>query len=90
MYGERQDGSLPLGAFYTINVDTTVWQHVESIWYRPIDPPAIARRNPNARVVEQYIDSIESGNSFRLSSGTLITWEPVPLSEASLLPTPRQ
>ena len=42
VFGSRaQDGGRPIGAFYTVNVDSRVWRYLGGIWYRPLDEEAI-------------------------------------------------
>lgn len=87
LYGARAtDGALPLGAFYTINIDSEVWQPAGGIWYRAVNMARIEGRNPNDDVVEQFVGCIESGVTMRLPSGTIVSWEAIPESEASALP----
>lgn len=89
VFGSRaQDGAMPLGVFYTEHLSSDTWQHLGSIWYRPINEEAFANRCPNEAVVRAFSASIFSGQSTLLSNGKVIEWEPVAMEQAHLLPPP--
>lgn len=90
VYGPRpHDQALPLGAFYTVNIDGRVWVPVDGIWYVPRNEQRLNARQVNDNSVEQFSEAIISGASFRLRSGTLVTWEPLSQNVISLLPPMR-
>lgn len=89
VYGSRaQDGGRPIGAFYTKNVDRSLWAPLGGIWYRPLDERQILNRAPNLTLVAEFAQSILSGEPVVLPSGTVVEWEPLSLVEASQLPPP--
>ena len=89
VYGSRaQDGGRPIGAFYTEHVSRDRWVHLGGIWYRPTSEREIRARSPNPAVVQAFANSIRTGQSVQLQSGSLVIWEPIPAVEASQLPPP--
>lgn len=88
VYGVRSsDGAYPLGAFYTVNIDSTIWQHTGGIWYRPIDPEDIENRNINVETMGLFVESIATGQNVQLPSGTIVNWEHIPDTLAQQLPS---
>jgi hypothetical protein len=85
-YGVRADGAWPLGAFYTVNVDSTVWRPVGGIWYVPHDAEKVFGRSINEDVIADFCKAIQDGRVVALPSGRSITWEAIPNVEASQLP----
>lgn len=83
-YGVRADGAYPIGAFYTVNIDNTVWRPAGGIWYLPIDADKIESRNISEEAIERFCAAITSERS---PLGTGINWEAVPDSETAQLPT---
>ena len=88
IYGTRADGAYPIGAFYTVNVSSSSWRPMGGIWYAPRNPADIAGRNI-LEDIERFVISIGSGDETVLRSGRIVTWERIPTTEASQLPTPR-
>ncbi len=86
MFGIRSDGAYPIGAFYTVNIDSRVWRHVEGVWYLPINPEDIESRNIRDDDIVQFITGITTGEDTRLRSGRTVTWEFIPVADASQLP----
>ncbi len=87
VYGCRStDGAYPLGAFYPVNVSSSVWNSVGGIWYIPESEIDLNERNPREESVLAFMQSIASGEPVELPSGVLVTWESIPASEASYLP----
>lgn len=87
LYGSRpSDGAYPLGAFYPVNVSSSVWNSAGGIWYVPQSEADLNERNPREESVLAFMESISSGASVELPSGVLVTWEMMPASEASSLP----
>jgi hypothetical protein len=90
IYGNRStDGAYPLGAFYPINVSSSVWSSAGGIWYVPECEIDLSERNPREESVQAFMQSIMSGETVELPSGILVTWERIPSSEASSLPQPQ-
>lgn len=85
-YGARRDGAYPIGAFYTVNISSQVWQSVGGIWYRPYNPDEICGRNISEDAVTQFCSAIANGRSVTLPSGKQVTWEVIPNAEAAQLP----
>ena len=89
VYGNReQDRGRPIGAFYTINVQGRLWQHLGGIWYRPITEARLLQREINENVARAFAISIVTGEPVILPRGRLINWERIPNNEASQLPPP--
>lgn len=89
VYGNReQDRGRPIGAFYTLNVDNRLWQHLGGIWYRPITEARLLLREINEDVARAFAASILNGEPVTLPSGRLVNWERIPRNEASQLPPP--
>jgi hypothetical protein len=89
VFGHRaQDLGRPIGAFYTVNVSSIVWQHLGGIWYRAWDEQRVVNRSVNESVVRAFSESIITGEAVYLPSGIRITWEEISLSEAVKLPPP--
>lgn len=87
LYGSRStDGAYPLGAFYPINVSTSVWSSAGGIWYAPESEIDLNERNPREETVLAFMQSIMSGEPVELPSGILVTWERIPSSEENSLP----
>jgi len=87
MYGIRNDGAYPIGAFYTVNIDRMVWRYTGGIWYQPTNPESIENRIIREEDIELFFNGIANGEDVQLRSGTIITWEEIPEEQASLLPT---
>ncbi|MBL8442879.1 MAG: hypothetical protein JNK52_02415 [Zoogloeaceae bacterium] len=87
IYGIRDDGAYPIGAFYTVNIDSDVWEHLGGIWYRPYDSTKITERNIKPEAINLFINGINHGNNTVLASGKMVTWEQIPRSEALQLPS---
>ena len=88
VYGIRSsDGSYPLGAFYTVHIDSTTWQHAGGIWSSPIVPEEIENRNVNTETMGHFMDSIATGQHVQLPSGTIVTWERIPDTLVQQLPS---
>lgn len=85
-YGVRTDGAWPLGAFYTVNVDSRVWRPVGGIWYIPYDSEEVYGRSINEGVIGDFCNAIQHGRVIVLPSGKSITWESIPNVEAAQLP----
>ena len=85
-YGVRADGAWPLGAFYTVNVDSTVWRSVGGIWYIPHDPEGVSGRRIDEGVIAEFCNAIQDGRAVILPSGRSIAWESIPNFEAAQLP----
>lgn len=89
VFGSRaQDQGRPIGPFYPKNVSSATWEHIGGIWYRARDEQKIQGRQPNVAVVESFARSILSGQEVQLPSGTVVTWERIPIAEAAGLPPP--
>lgn len=86
IYGIRADGAYPIGAFYTVNIDNTVWEHVGGIWYRPYTTSNMEGRPIQEEDIEMFSYSIVNGSSLTLRSGKRVEWEAIPESEARQLP----
>lgn len=86
IYGVRADGAWPLGAFYTVNVDSKVWRPVGGVWYVPHDSEKVLGRSFNEDVVSDFCNAIQDGRAVTLPSGKCITWEAIPNVEAAQLP----
>lgn len=86
LYGVRDDGAYPIGAFYTVNIDKKVWEPAGGIWYRPLDLEKIENRKFNREDAELFAIGIKNGVDTLLSSGKIITWEPIPDPEIQELP----
>jgi hypothetical protein len=86
LYGIREDGAYPIGAFYTVNIDSEVWEHVDGIWYRAYHPEKIADRNIREEDIELFLGAILSGHTTILRSKKPVQWEPIPEPEVSALP----
>lgn len=87
-YGIREDGAYPIGAFYTVKIDSTVWEHIGGIWYRPYTPSDVAGRSIREEDIELFSNAIINGGPITLRSGKRIDWELIPESEAQQLPRP--
>lgn len=85
-YGVRSDGAWPLGVFYTVNIDSTVWRSVGGIWYVPYNAEEVYGRNINEDVIADFCNAIQDGRNVVLPSGRSITWEAIPNIEATQLP----
>jgi hypothetical protein len=83
IYGIRSDGAYPIGAFYTVNIDRSVWRPVGGIWYLPIEAEKIEGRSISEEAIERFCAAITSE---RLPRGTGIDWEAIPDDEAAQLP----
>lgn len=88
IYGVRRDGAYPIGAFYTVNIDSRVWEHVEGIWYRPYSPNEVEDRAILEENIEIFSNSIRGGEPVTLRTGTVVDWELIPAHEANQLPRP--
>jgi hypothetical protein len=89
VFGSRaQDLGRPIGAFYPQNVSPVVWEHLGGIWYRALDEQKVLSRRVNNAVVQLFAVSILTGQDVELPSGAVVTWEPIPESEAAKLPPP--
>jgi hypothetical protein len=89
VFGSRaQDNGRPIGAFYPQNVSSEAWEHLGGIWYRARDEQKIQNRKINDSVVQAFAQSIRTGEDVELPSGRVITWEKIPVAEASKLPPP--
>ena len=86
-FGVRGDGAYPIGAFYTVNIDSTVWRAAGGIWYTPINPDDIEERNIRDEDIDLFILGIAQGQHTQLRSGKIVTWEAIPDAAASQLPT---
>lgn len=87
VFGIREgDNGRPLGAFYTVNIINTKWEHLSGIWYRARNEEDIENRRPNRAVVEAFVASIQTGEEVILPSGRIVTWEEISDSEESELP----
>lgn len=87
LYGPRtSDGALPIGAFYTVNVDSRVWRPAGGVWYQARSQGAVANRAVNNDTVELFAASVVSGVTISLPGRTPVDWEPVPPNEAAQLP----
>lgn len=86
IYGARsQDGAYPLGAFYTENINRTLWEHVGGICYRPTHELDLDGRSVDENTVIAFMSSIESGETIHIQEGEVVSWEPIPDPEASEL-----
>jgi hypothetical protein len=48
VFGSRaQDQGRPIGAFYTINVDSRAWEYLGGIWYRAYNEEKVLQRAIN-------------------------------------------
>jgi hypothetical protein len=89
VFGNRaQDHGRPIGAFYPQHVSANAWEHLGGIWYRARDEQKVLTRRVNATVVGAFARSILTGDEVTLPSGTVVSWEPVPVVEAAKLPPP--
>lgn len=89
VFGHRaQDLGRPIGAFYTVNVSSIVWQHLGEIWYRAWDEQRVLNRIVNESVVRAFSESIITGDAVNLPSGKRIIWEEMAPFEAMQLPPP--
>lgn len=89
VFGSReQDGARPIGAFYTINIDSTLWVPLGGIWYRPLDAQAIEARVLDPVLVRSFAAGVLSGSPLSLPSGEAVHWEAIPRDEAAQLPPP--
>lgn len=89
VFGSRaQDNGRPIGAFYPQNVSSETWEHLGGIWYRARDEQKVQNRKVNTETVKAFAHSIHTGEAVQLSSGKIITWEQIPVAEASKLPPP--
>lgn len=87
LYGCRStDGAYPLGAFYSINISTSVWRSAGGIWYIPASENDLNERNPREESVVAFMLSISSGEPVELPSGVMVTWERIPTHETIFLP----
>lgn len=85
-FGIRRDGGYPIGAFYTVNIDAGIWRPAGGIWYVPINPNKISSRNIREEAIFDFCGSISDGRNVILQSGSVITWEVIPDTEAIQLP----
>lgn len=85
-YGVRDDGAYPIGAFYTVNIDSKIWLPAGGIWYRPIEPDKILSRDIRDEDTDIFIIGIATGDTTVLRSGKSIDWEQIPDTEAEKLP----
>lgn len=89
VFGSRaQDSGRPIGAFYPQNVSKESWGHLGGIWYRARDEQKILSRKVNPQVRAAFVRSILTGENVTLPSGTVVSWEKIPESEAAKLPPP--
>lgn len=88
-FGIRHDGAYPIGAFYTINIDTGIWAPAGGIWYLPTHPSHIEERSVPEEDIDIFVSGITRGTSVVLRSGRVVLWEPIPAEEASQLPAIR-
>jgi hypothetical protein len=87
VYGIREnDSAYPLGAFYTNNIDSRVWQSVGGIWYQPINTEKVANRRISEERIEQFSEGIRSGREITLNNGSVVIWERIPDASEQLLP----
>lgn len=86
IYGIREDGGYPIGAFYTVNIDSSVWEHIDGIWYRPYEPDDIRNRKIQEDDIELFSNAVICGGPVTLRSGKQVEWEPIPQFEANQLP----
>lgn len=89
IYGIRGDGAYPIGAFYTVNIDSKIWEHIGGIWYRPYNSEDIENRRVSEEDLELFSAAVLSGDTITLRSGKRVDWEPIPEAEASQLPPVR-
>ena len=82
LYGSRNDGAYPIGAFYTINIDSKTWDHAGGIWYIPKNPQKIQNRKIDEDIISYFCISIDSHS--QPTHGT-VTWELIPHTEAEQL-----
>lgn len=83
--GIRGDGAYPIGAFYTVNIDSSIWEHIDGIWYRPYHPADIEGRVVREEDLELFSNAILSGDTITLRSGKRVDWERIPEAEANQL-----
>jgi hypothetical protein len=88
IYGIREDGAYPIGAFYTVNIDSTVWEHISGIWYRPYTPIDVEGRSIREEDIKLFSNAVINGGPITLRSGKRIDWELIPETEAGQLPRP--
>jgi len=88
LYGEREDRSIPIGAFYTINIDRQAWLSLGGIWYAARDNSKLSKRQINQAVVDNFIEAIKTGNQILLLGKSQISWEQIPALLATQLPVP--
>lgn len=86
IYGIREDGAYPIGAFYTVNIDNSIWENVGGIWYRPYSSTDVEGRSIREEDIEIFCNAIVSGGPITLRSGRVVEWEAIPESEAGQLP----
>lgn len=86
MFGIRQDGAYPIGAFYTVNIDTGVWIPAGGIWYLPRHPSDIEGRSVREEDIDNFLAGIASGRCIVLRSGKAVSWESIPAAAALQLP----
>jgi len=87
MFGIREDGAYPIGAFYPIHIDNKIWRPVGGIWYIPKLSSDIDKRNVREEDIACFSASIANGQNITLRSGITVKWEPIPAALASQLPS---
>ena len=89
VFGSRvQDQGRPIGAFYTINVDSRAWEYLGGIWYRAYNEEKVLQRAINQTTIETFARSIFTGENVQMESGIIVTWEAIATFEAQQLPPP--